>query len=289
MSLHPDWRAALAALVLDGDSARIGTRERRASPSEPLPAAARELLYEAFYLRPRARPRPVSQARRSAFAQSLVAANRSPHGFEAGWTEDGVWRGLRVLRRDGLRVYAPPARVHPGGLLQVPPVQRDMLPGYLIALGSTPPRPEAAGLRLYWNLRPELAAAWMAAVTGALEAAGLPFRLKLPDDPAAYWRADAGVIYLDARDEAPALAALKAPYSRLGGRLARATPRFTLPLGPGLARADDPPGPDSFGEGRCRLAAEACLNRPRLRDREAALLAQLQALGMDPMQPWKQP
>ena len=55
-------------------------------------------------------------------------------------------------------------------------------------------------LRFYWHLKPEAAVPLMAMATALLNEAAVPFRLKLLNDPGAYCRADAGVLYVQGRD-----------------------------------------------------------------------------------------
>lgn len=282
--LHPDLRLALRQLRVEGLVARLGERSRVAKTPAELPFAARELLYEAFYLRPRPRPAPTARGSRGAFVEALVAANRSPHGYEDGFAAVGHWRGQLLVRRGGLTLHAPPDALLAAGLLRVPPVQRAMLPGFLLLLGSTP-APDAPGCRVYWNLRPERAVAWVGKLTEVLEAERVPFRMKVLQDPAAFWRVDAGVLYLRRCDQERALPLLLPLAPALN--LRHATPRFTRQLGAGLALADDPPGGESFGEHRCRLVVEAALAAPRRPG--PALVQRLLAAGIDPAEPWRGP
>ena len=51
-------------------------------------------------------------------------------------------------------------------------------------------------MRLYWNLAYEVAVEFLSTATRLLNAAGLPFQVKVLSDPPEYVRADAGVIYI---------------------------------------------------------------------------------------------
>jgi hypothetical protein len=112
-------------------------------------------------------------------------------------------------------------------------------------------------VRLYWNLRADGAAPFVAAGTRLLNRAGAAFRLKVLNRPDAFTRCDAAVVYL-ARDDYPALAdLLLALHAEVGGFLSPRTPVFTAELAPGLGLAEDPGTAESFGEHRCRLLADA--------------------------------
>jgi hypothetical protein len=112
-------------------------------------------------------------------------------------------------------------------------------------------------VRLYWNLSADGAAPFVAAATRLLNSAEAAFNLKVLNDPNAFIRCDAGVIYL-ARDDYPALADLMlALHAQIGGFLSPRTPVFTAELAPGLGFAEDPGTGKSFGEHRCRLLADA--------------------------------
>jgi hypothetical protein len=110
---------------------------------------------------------------------------------------------------------------------------------------------------LYWNLRADGAVPFVAAATRALNRAGAAFRLKVLNDPSAFSRCDAAVIYLS-RDDYPELAGLiLALHGEIGGFLSPRIPVFTAGLAPGAGFAEDPGTAESFGEHRCRLLADA--------------------------------
>src|SRR5262245_55857332 len=97
----------------------------------------------------------------------------------------------------------------------------------------------------------------MAAATSLLNASRVPFRIKVLRDPAAYRRADAGVLFLRRHDRAridPLIARITAAVAE---GLRPEVPLFTKRLADGLGFAEDPAGSLSFGQHRCRLVAEA--------------------------------
>jgi hypothetical protein len=115
-------------------------------------------------------------------------------------------------------------------------------------------------VRLYWNLRADGAVPFVAAATGLLNGADAAFHLKVLNDPAAFSRCDAAVIYL-ARCDYPGLAGLiRALWREVAGYLSPRTPVFTAELAPGLGFAEDPGTAESFGEHRCRLLAGALVH-----------------------------
>src|SRR5439155_18587786 len=77
-----------------------------------------------------------------------------------------------------------------------------MSPGFYMALGENDLAGEGADavVRLYWNLRAEAAAGFLGAATKSLNAAAIPFRLKVVNDSGRYVRCDAGVLYVRRSD-----------------------------------------------------------------------------------------
>jgi hypothetical protein len=162
---------------------------------------------------------------------------------------------------------SPLDAVRPGAQVGVrmPKELRRLSPGFYMALGDaefSPDASQAAGIvRCYWSLHSEGAAALVERLTGALNEAGLAFRLKVIADPEGYRRCDAGVLYTLA-PQFELVAPIVADTHRLIEPWLRpVSPALTKPLAPGLALAEDP-GVDaeSFGMNRCRLVAEGIVN-----------------------------
>ena len=110
-------------------------------------------------------------------------------------------------------------------------------------------------VRYYWHLTIEAAVPFMSVATGLLNAAAVPFSLKVLADPDAYRRADAGVLYLR-RDIARRLGDMIARIDEsVAPALRRDVPLFTGPLAPGWPSPSIPTGPSSFGEHRCKVVA----------------------------------
>ena len=94
-------------------------------------------------------------------------------------------------------------------------------------------------------------------VTTRLNAADLPFRLKVVDDPRNFGRCDTAVLTLQRKDRPVALDHVHELRGLLGSGLKASVPALTLRLAPGLSFAEDPEGMASFGAHRCRLIAAA--------------------------------
>ena len=127
----------------------------------------------------------------------------------------------------------------------LPAELRRLSPGFYMALGDAGLDLEEPLVRHYWNLESAGGAALIAAGTGVLNKAGVPFRLKVAVEPAAYDRCDAGVLYTPRRALTTVVALLPAIRAAVAAHLRPGTPALTKPLAEGLAVADDPPGGDS--------------------------------------------
>jgi lantibiotic modifying enzyme len=92
-----------------------------------------------------------------------------------------------------------------------------------------------------------------------LNTAGLPFRLKVLNDPALFTRRDAGVVYVRRTDYRVAAELLGRVYAEVSIHLRPGTPVFTKPLAPGVGLAEDPGGGESFGRNRCHLLADGLI------------------------------
>jgi class II lanthipeptide synthase len=238
---------------------------------ENLLRALASRLYADFYCR--GGPTPADDSPRhhghgGPFAEALSAANRGGGSWESGWTALGVDDGRLVVTRSDVRLWASHEDVAsptgdpvvPGGpvLVRLPKELRRLVPGFYTALGDRGLE-SGAVFRLYWNLGSAAAVPFVEEATTRLNAAGIPFRLKVVDAPERFTRCDAGVLYLaraDADRAAPHVAAL---HALLASALRPGTPVFTRRLAPGLAVADEPRDGDSFGAHRCRVLADGII------------------------------
>ncbi len=264
--------AALGAVTLLGPTryAWLGRRSRGLSPlvdaeldeglrRRYLTACLREELYHSFYCHGAPVParwgEPQPPRADGRLVAALSAANTGHGSWENGWVVERVDGDEVVVRGGRLRVRAPAADCRGAGdavCLRVPSELPALSPGFWLAVGDAP----SAGLdvRVYWNVAAGGAPRLVAAVTGVLNAAGVPFRLKVADHPYRFARRDAAVLYLagdafrERRHELVVLAR--------GLALRPGVPAWTLELAPGLGAAEDRDG-ESFGMARCGLVAEA--------------------------------
>jgi hypothetical protein len=230
-------------------------------------------LYADFYRRGRAEPPRWdirgSAARRRDFTAALSAANCGRGFLDDGWQIRGIDQRGVMVAKNGLELTVGAAELTRTGTgapvvgeqvaLRLPKELFEISPGFYLARAD---RPLSVGrsrrvVRLYWNLRADGAVAFVATATRLLNSADAAFQLKVLNDPDAFSRCDAAVIYLD-RDDSPGLAGLiLALHAEIDGFLSPRTPVFTAELAPGLGFAEDPGTAESFGEHRCRLLADA--------------------------------
>jgi hypothetical protein len=176
---------------------------------------------------------------------------------------------------------------------------REMLPGYYTALGDADQPIADNGtpadiVRLYWHLKAESAVTWMRELTHRLNAAEIAFRAKVLSVPAAYFRADAGVLYLARSDFERTKALLPELHRTVSQDLRPMTPMFTKRLARGLAAADDPGDGRSFGQHRCELVADGLVRafeagRTSAGARTDAVAERFAEEGLDVARPWLNP
>jgi HopA1 effector protein family len=188
-------------------------------------------------------------------------------GGEHAPSPGSVQPGQRGLDDDRSERAQQPDAVQPGAQVGVrmPKELRRLSPGFYMALGDAafPSDASAAAgvVRCYWSLRSEGAAALVERLTGALNEAGVAFRLKVIADPEGYRRCDAGVLYTLAPQYELVAPIVADTHRRVEPWLRPASPALTKPLAPGLALAEDPgAGTESFGMNRCRLLAEGIVD-----------------------------
>ena len=204
----------------------------------------------------------------TAFARALSTANAGAGCRESGWTLLEVNANGAVVSKGGLQLHILPdeytstrdASREPGSpvTLHLPKELLSASPGYYMALGNMGDiAPQALPLvRLYWNLRVAGGVAFVDSFTRRLNHAGLNFRLKVLNDPAAYARCDAAVLYFHKGDHRRISEIVSTLYSSIAPFLNPDVPAFTRRIAPGLGLAEDPGTLESFGQNRCRNLAE---------------------------------
>jgi hypothetical protein len=178
--------------------------------------------------------------------------------------------------------------MHPGATVELrrPKELGALSPGFYTALGDRPLE-TGAELRVYLNVTAAGAAPLVGACTRALNAAAVPFVLKVVDRPGGFTRCDAAVLYLDrgALDRArPTLAEI---VEACAPHLRDATPPFTKRLAPGVATGEHHADLGaSFGALRCRAVAEGAVSAREagaasLEERLEVVARAFAALGLD--------
>jgi hypothetical protein len=269
-------------------------------------------LYNHLYCPGAATPadKAESGGRRSPTPTPLLAAlseaNTGMGSREPGWRVHAIEGDQIVVERHGLHLWVEldevcltdGTRPEPGAPLTIrfPKELRKLSPGFYIALGDDglPPPGTEGVVRLYWNLVADAAPHLIRSATSRLNAAGIPFRLKVLDDPERYTRCDAAVLYVPKRCYPAVAEVITVLHHELRPALLAGTPAFTKQLAPGLALAEDPGDGDSFGMHRCRLLAEGIIRarehgRRSKDERLAAVIACFSAAGIACDKPYLSP
>jgi len=241
------------------------------------------------------------------FVKQLSDANKSRERLCPGWRViQQLPTGHFVAEKNGLtrllfagefishtKLRGPVEEETPISIFR-PRESTTMHPGFYFIFG------EALGddqddrdlLRFYWNVKAEGATKLVNSLTSALNRFQVSFRLKILNNPAAYVRGDAAVLYLSKRFYHLAAELLSDVYKQITDGLNADTPLFSKKLAPGLGLAEEPTTGESFGEQRCRILAQALWNayERKLYDEESQLVEianQLQANGIDAELPYR--
>jgi hypothetical protein len=273
-------------------------------------AVMRDRLYEDFYCAGTARhslsrdrdlyaPAPSGR-----LAPAMSSANTGRGSWESGWVLRVIEDGLLAVRRNGLELWVRPEdcltdaeELAPDQevAIRLPNESFEMAPGYYCALSDEPFPWEGDGpvlIRVYLNVRPDQAASCVAVLTGRLNAAHVPFRLKVLNDEQSYRRCDTAVLYLRQQDFGAATEPLARAVDDLHMALRPAVPAMTKVLAPGVGLAEDPGSPgESFGQQRCGLIAEGVVRAREARIRSAhgrlaTVLDVFHTQGVDPERPY---
>ena len=292
-------RPVAAAIDAELDEPR---RRRR------LVASLREELYASFYCPGRpvearsGEPEPTSPD--PWLLMELAEANAGRGSWEPGWTVVRLDDDEVVVEKDGLRARAAVAdcrggdeAIGPGAALslRLPKELPQLSPGFYTVVGDTPSSsPSGAVVRVYWNVDATVASALVHALVSRLNAATVPFRLKVGDHPFRLDRCDAAVLYLDELAYRRADGTISDVAGALAGRLLPQVPAFTLPYAPGVALAEDDGDGESFGTRLCGLLADGIvtMHERRVADPDAQLDAvadRFAAAGVDIDAPYLAP
>lgn len=244
---------------------------------EYLLATLASRLYTNLYCTGGAQPSDPSASRQSsafgtsAFARALSDANEGSGHWEDGWSVSGIVDDEISLTRDGLEMRIAPDDAWAPDIGSAIPAKETRVrfpkemfgwsPGFYLAASNVPfPGFSAQGTaRLYWNLQPSGAVPLVKSVTQILNGEGVPFKLKVINDPSRFDRCDAGVLYIAREDVGEVFRLIGRIYSEVNLHLSALVPAFTRPLAAGVGYADDPGGGQSFGAHRCHLLADGII------------------------------
>ena len=321
--VHPDLITFVDSVDFHSATSYAVLGHRRDVPSQaavhdgqdsPLVSALASDLYERLYIRPvvGAVPRPIAWLTHREFLAALSVANAGTGTWEQGWIIRHVAKDGRVaVGQSDLNfwpaatdLYTPGGRVAIGEscLVRVPKELRYLVKGYYFALGdaeeeegtSSRNAGKEARCRFYWHLTREVAVPFIEEASTRLNAAAVPFRLKVLSNPAAYHRADAGVLYINRRHALQVGGIIARIHKLLAKGLRPEVPMLTRRLANGLALADDSPSSTSFGEQRCQLIARGLCRSFIQGDassssRQTTLAALFRQEGFDPRHPYLAP
>lgn len=231
----------------------------------------REELYTSFYCQGRpvparwGEPEPISAD--PWLSTALSQANTGRGSWDAGWTIQRLENEQAVVTSDRLRARVPigDCRTQSGAVrlgavvsVRLPKELPSLSPGFFTVVSDTAPdrSPSARIVRVYWNVDRAGAPRLVGALTSRLNAAGVPFRLKVADHPFRLERCDAAVLYLEGDVFLALDKTLRDVTSALTAQLRPRIPAFTLDLAPGVGLAEGDGHGESFGVRRCAVLAD---------------------------------
>lgn len=288
-------RDLVQAIVIRRDGSFEWFGDRVARGAMPLESCLQSHLYWHFYATGKAMPfvsdEPSDDVDRIAFVGELSSANCGSGVVERGWRILSRNGSRCVVSKDGLRVSVANERIFRRrreivirGLNEL---QR-ALPGFYLALGNADLSLRRRLLRVYWNVAPAGAAAFIGHVTRLLNDAGIAFRAKVVSDPLSFDRCDAAVVYVARRDRRRIDPLLRTLYRELSPHLRAGVPALTKAIGRGVSVAEDPSDETSFGVHRCKTIAAALIRARRAApDRQlGAIFAAFERNGIAPHAPF---
>ena len=268
----------------------------------------REELYASFFCQ--GGPVPARGGRSEPDADPWLTAamsqtNTGDGGWERGWTVERVEGPEAVVATTRLRMRVPvgDCRARRGALrpgmavsVRMPGELPAWSPGFLTVVSQAPAdvAAEESVVRVYWSVTRGGAAALVGALTGRLNAARAPFRLKVADHPFRLNRCDAAVLYLPGPSFTPLRGALEDVADALRAHLSPRVPAFTLELASGVGLAEADGSGESFGVRRCALLADAIVRAheagvTRTDERVDAVVARFAEEGVEIDAPYREP
>ena len=238
------------------------------------------------------------------FLGKLEAANPADTYVAPGWRVVARDAEGLAVERAGLRLQIDPDRhlppemrlARPGDLVGVrfPAWSPGRFSGYCFAHSAAGPVSAPTVARLYLHLCPEAAVEVWGSLLRRLHRLKLPYSFKILSDPRRFSRRDSAVLYIRRGDFDAVVHALSAVRLEAGSGFRPGVPTFTLPLGDGIAVADEPVDGlhgRSFGQSRMDLVADALCRLAGAGDAAGpqevvkAIRAAFDAAGIDPDRP----
>jgi hypothetical protein len=227
------------------------------------------------------------------FAAALSAANRGSGVWDPGWSIRGPQANELVCEKEGLILRAPASFVRGSQTADVrfPSERRHSLRGYYCASGG---RTAKTDFRIYFAVKPQCAAWLLQAVTEKLEERGANYHFKLLNQPRAYTRPDAAVLYMS-RNEIEDCRGLLESLAAVPSAFRAQSPAFARAIYRGIAVADEPPATAgelvSFGEHRSRIVARGLARAHAegtltIEQRLQAIYREFEAHGLDASRPY---
>ncbi|WP_107774186.1 T3SS effector HopA1 family protein [Nocardioides sediminis] len=269
--------------ILDGVKCALrilGRSESASVDGVPLAGGAADLLYLDWYLKADGEPTPVDGPPAPWQIEPvgvLRAAHSADGEYEAGWQVARVsnlgrlhvrrpGRPDRVVpRADVLRHDRPFLPARPGDVVEVSRRHDLEDPSgfwYTFLGGWDPESPPGDVVRIYFAVSRSAAADLVHRLTEQLPRE-LACSLKVAVGDDMLGRPDAAVLYASAEDLPAVLRVARDVRRALGSGVRSRTPPLTLPLGDGLALAEEPPGgKQSFGQHRCDALLAAAAEGP---------------------------
>lgn len=240
------------------------------------------------------------------FAGRLREANRSRGYSSPGWKVTRVGDCCVEVVRDGLSLTAQSSELvptcgtaKPGDLvsLRFPKDMPYASPGFYTAVGDEGfvDSRLCSLVRLYFNVLPSAGGSLLSSLTTLLNGLRVRFLLKILNNPDAYSRPDASVLYIQREDFCRIREAFAEIHPFLSQSFCKSTPAFAKRLAPGIAVAEEPQVPIprrvSFGQHRSSLVARGIVNayldgRHTCRERYERVLQAFYEEGLDPSVPY---
>lgn len=238
-------------------------------------AAMTSELYSRYYLHHGSPPmsaceriadkRPPFAREDSAYGRRLRDVVAGRHRWEPGWRVlPGTGARIQV-ERNGLVLHVTEEEISPDGdgvLVRFPTDHPYASPGYFLVTGTAGPHTDGPTTRIYLHLTAEGAPTVFGSIIAAFDQSHLRYSAKLLNNPIAYTRPDAAVLYVRSDDLSTALAIVLDVRGANNCAFRHSEPAFTARAAPGLGLADEPMShglPVSFGQHRCGILARGLL------------------------------